>query len=116
MVLGLDKISRLGQPIVVYYSPMRIIAGTKRGIRLLGPKTMASRPITDRVKESLFNVLYNYELPAGKRVADLFSGVGSLGLESFSRGAVSVTFVEKEPKIAVILRKNIEKSGLTLSI
>ena len=90
---------------------MRIIAGDKRGMNLLGPKTDLSRPITDRVKESLFNVLQKYDLPAEKIVADLFSGVGSLGLEALSRGARFVTFVEKDEKIAEILKKNIEKAG-----
>ena len=78
---------------------------------MFSPKTMASRPITDRVKESLFNVLYNYGLPEGKIVADLFCGVGSLGLEALSRGAEFVTFVEKDPKIIATLKKNIEKAG-----
>lgn len=90
---------------------MRIIAGTKRGMKLLGPKTQVSRPVTDRVKESLFSVLYKYDLPGDKRVADLFSGVGSLGLEALSRGARFVTFVERDPKISAILKKNIEKAG-----
>ena len=92
---------------------MRIIAGSKRGMKLLSPKTDLSRPITDRVKESLFSVLYKYDLPAGKRIGDLFSGVGSLGLESLSRGAEFVTFVEKDPQVIAILKKNIEKSGFT---
>jgi 16S rRNA G966 N2-methylase RsmD len=70
-----------------------------------------SRPITDRVKESLFSVLYKYALPDGKIVADLFCGVGSLGLEALSRGAEFVTFVERDPKIIAILKKNIEKAG-----
>jgi len=90
---------------------MRIIAGTKRGMTLLSPKTDSSRPITDRVKESLFNVLFNYGLPGGDRVADLFCGVGSLGLEALSRGARFVTFVEKDERIIATLRKNIEKAG-----
>jgi len=90
---------------------MRIIAGTKRGMKLLGPKTGASRPITDRVKESLFSVLYKYDLPGGAAVADLFCGVGSLGLEALSRGAEFVTFVEQDTKIAAILNRNIEKTG-----
>ena len=90
---------------------MRIIAGTRRAMKLLSPKTDDSRPITDRIKESLFNVLYNYDLPDGKIVADLFSGVGSLGLEALSRGAQFVAFVEKNPKIIVILEKNIIKAG-----
>ena len=90
---------------------MRIIAGKKRGMKLLSPKTDVSRPITDRVKESLFSVLYKYDLPEGKMAADLFSGVGSLGIEALSRGADFVTFVEKDPKIVVILKKNIEKAS-----
>jgi 16S rRNA (guanine(966)-N(2))-methyltransferase RsmD len=90
---------------------MRIIAGTKRGMKLLSPKTQVSRPITDRVKESLFSVLYKYDLPDGKVVADLFSGVGSLGLEALSRGAASVTYVEQDTKIITILKKNIKKAG-----
>ena len=93
------------------WSKMRIIAGTKRGMKLLGPKAGASRPITDRVKESLFSVLYKYDLPSGAVVADLFCGVGSLGLEALSRGAEFVTFVEQAAKIALILNRNIEKAG-----
>lgn len=90
---------------------MRIIAGTKRGMKLFGPKTDVSRPITDRVKESLFNVLCKYGIPEGKTAADVFSGVGSMGLEALSRGAASVVFVEKDPAIAAVLKKNIEKAG-----
>jgi 16S rRNA (guanine966-N2)-methyltransferase len=90
---------------------MRIIAGTKRGMKLLSPKTDVSRPIIDRVKESLFSVLYKYDLPDGKIVADLFCGVGSLGLEALSRGAKFVTFVEKDPKIIATLEANIQKTG-----
>lgn len=90
---------------------MRIIAGTKKGMNLLSPKTIVSRPITDRVKESLFNILFKYDLPKGKFVADLFCGVGCLGLEALSRGAQFVTFVEKDRKIVATLNRNIEKAG-----
>lgn len=76
-------------------------------MKLLPPKGQDTRPITDRVKESLFNVLDNYGLLADQRVADLFSGVGSLGLEALSRGAAFATFVEQDPKIAAYLEKNI---------
>ncbi len=96
---------------VVYCSIMRIIAGSKRGMKLLGPGTYTSRPITDRVKESLFSVLYKYDLPDGAKVADLFSGVGSMGLEALSRGAQFVTFVEQDPKVISSLKRNIEKAG-----
>ncbi|OHB66079.1 MAG: 16S rRNA (guanine(966)-N(2))-methyltransferase RsmD [Planctomycetes bacterium RBG_13_62_9] len=90
---------------------MRIIAGTKRGMKLFSPETDVTRPITDRVKESLFNVLQNYDLLAGARVADLFCGVGSLGLEALSRGAASATFVEKNTEVIAVLEKNIAKAG-----
>ena len=78
---------------------------------MLSPTTRASRPITDRAKESLFSVLYGYDLPADAIVADVFCGVGSLGLESLSRGARFVTFVEKNPIIIATLNANIEKAG-----
>lgn len=90
---------------------MRIIAGAKRGMKLLISDTRETRPITDRVKESLFMVLHNYELLAGAQVADLFCGVGSLGLEALSRGAASATFVEKSDEMADLLEKNIAKAG-----
>jgi len=80
-------------------------------MKLLSPATGSSRPITDRVKESLFSVLYRYDLPAVAVVADLFCGVGSLGLESLSRGARFVTFVENDPGIIATLNANIERAG-----
>jgi 16S rRNA (guanine966-N2)-methyltransferase len=101
---------------------MRIIAGVKRGMKLFSPPPLlrfakqsggGSRPILDRVKQSLFDCLQKYNLPAGATVADLFSGVGSLGLESLSRGAEFAAFIEKDPKTASILEKNIAKAGFT---
>lgn len=80
-------------------------------MKLFSPPGRDSRPITDRVKESLFSVLQKYGLPAGKTVADLFAGVGSLGLEALSRGATFVTFVEQNPKITPLLERNIAKAG-----
>jgi 16S rRNA (guanine966-N2)-methyltransferase len=90
---------------------MRIIAGTKRGMKLLSPPDETSRPILDRVKESIFSVLQKYDLPAGKRVADVFSGVGSFGLESLSRGAAAAVFVEKNRDTIDVLKQNIQKTG-----
>jgi len=90
---------------------MRIIAGQKRGLRLLSPKGDVSRPITDRVKESVFSVLYKYDIPVDMTVADVFSGVGSIGLEALSRGAKFCTFIEKDPKVVAVLEKNIAKAG-----
>jgi len=79
-------------------------------MKLVSPKGRRTRPIIGRVKESLFNVLYKYGMPKGKLVADLFCGTGSLGLEALSRGAVGVTFVEKNHKVVEILNRNIEKA------
>ncbi len=78
---------------------------------LFCPKTRITRPITDRVKESLFMVLQNYDVLSGASVADLFCGVGSLGLEALSRGAGFVTFVENSAEILVALEKNVAKAG-----
>ena len=94
---------------------MRIIAGQRRGMKLLSPKTTDTRPITDRVKESLFNVLQKYGSMKGKCVVDLFCGTGSLGLEALSRGAQWVTFVERSQRIITGLKKNIEKAGFANS-
>jgi 16S rRNA (guanine966-N2)-methyltransferase len=94
---------------------MRIIAGQRRGMKLLSPKTSDTRPITDRVKESLFNVLQNYGSIKGKYVADLFCGTGSLGLEALSRGAKLAFFVDYNPRVITSLKKNIEKAGFTNS-
>jgi 16S rRNA (guanine966-N2)-methyltransferase len=80
-------------------------------MKLMSPKTQDSRPIIDRVKESLFSVLYKYDLPNGAVVGDVFSGVGSLGLEALSRGASFVTFIERDPETAKILEGNIAKAG-----
>ena len=88
---------------------MRIIAGEKRGMIFLSPKTSGTRPVTDRVKESIFNVLQKFGPMDGKWVADLFCGTGSMGLESLSRGAEHVVFVERDSRVVEILKKNITK-------
>jgi 16S rRNA (guanine966-N2)-methyltransferase len=91
---------------------MRIISGSKRGMNLLGPRSPGTRPITDRVKESLFNVLYSRQGPLhGMHVADLFCGTGSLGLEALSRGADAAVFFERDRRAVEVLWKNIDKAG-----
>jgi len=84
-------------------------------MKLLEPEGLVSRPILDRVKESLFNILFSRGLPQGAMVADLFAGVGSLGLEALSRGAAFVSFVEMDSGIAAILQRNIEKTGFAVN-
>ncbi|MDD5135614.1 MAG: RsmD family RNA methyltransferase [Phycisphaerae bacterium] len=90
---------------------MRIIAGAKRGMKLLPPDGDATRPIIDRVKESIFDVLYKYNLIEGRCVADLFCGTGSFGLEAVSRGAKDALFVDADKGVIEILKKNIAKAG-----
>lgn len=86
---------------------MRIIAGKFKGHHLVSFQADHIRPTTDRVKETLFNKI-QFEIE-GRKVLDLFSGTGSLGLEAYSRGAESVHFVDKHPKSLEILLKNIAK-------
>jgi len=91
---------------------VRIIAGERRGMKLLSPPGMDTRPVTDRVKESLFSILLSsYGLPEGAKVGDVFSGTGSFGLEALSRGADCVTFVDMGKQVVEVLNKNIERAG-----
>jgi 16S rRNA (guanine966-N2)-methyltransferase len=85
---------------------MRIIAGEFRGRVLLPPEGQATRPITDRVKQSLFDVLT--PRIGGAVVLDIFAGTGSMGLESLSRGAAGAHFFEADRSALLRLRKNIE--------
>lgn len=89
---------------------MRIIAGEFRSRRLLTPKDdQVTRPIPDRVKESLFSLLRGQ--CEGASVFDAFSGTGALGLEAISRGAVRCVMVEKDRDAAAMLKSNIEMLG-----
>lgn len=95
---------------------MRIIGGTRRGLKLadVGDGDMAAhlRPTSDRVRESIFNLLVNGtqgNLVAGARVLDLFAGTGALGLEALSRGAAEVVFVDDGARALTLLRANIAK-------
>ncbi len=86
---------------------MRIIAGKAKGRVLVAPKARVLRPTTDRVKESLFNILS----VEGRQFLDLFAGAGSVGLEAASRGASRVLFVESNRACAQAIRTNIERCG-----
>lgn len=95
---------------------MRIIAGQFRGVALAsvgkGDSGAHLRPTSDRVRESLFNVLANHDVFDGARVLDLFAGTGALGLEALSRGASHVCFVDDGVKAGQLIRQNI---GITRS-
>jgi 16S rRNA (guanine966-N2)-methyltransferase len=89
---------------------VRIIAGTKRGARIVAPKGIATRPTGDRVREAAFNLIGPVD---GATVLDLFAGSGALGLEALSRGAASATFVESDRAACRTISQNLEKLGLT---
>jgi 16S rRNA (guanine966-N2)-methyltransferase len=86
---------------------MRIIAGTFRSRPLQAPAGLATRPTSDRLRETLFNVLAPRIV--GARVLDLYAGSGAVGLEALSRGAERVVFVERAPAPLKALRTNLEK-------
>ncbi|HEU5198950.1 MAG TPA: RsmD family RNA methyltransferase [Ktedonobacterales bacterium] len=90
---------------------MRIVGGEARGRRLKGPKTADTRPVLDRVKTALFDILSERVVDAD--VLDLFGGTGAIGLEALSRGAAHATFVEINHQMAGILRENARATGLT---
>lgn len=89
---------------------MRIVGGEARGRRLKGPKTAGTRPVIDRVKTALFDILRERVVDA--EVLDLFGGTGAIGLEALSRGAAHATFVEINHQMAGILRENARATGL----
>lgn len=84
----------------------RIIGGVVGSLRLKGP-AKATRPTSDRVKESVFSILASMDVLEDALVIDLFAGTGALGLEAASRGAKSVTLVEKDRAAAAICKENI---------
>src|SRR6187431_3387580 len=93
---------------------MRIVGGRLRGRALAAPKSQAIRPTTDRLRESLFNILaHAYGDPVtDARVLDLFAGTGALGLEALSRGAAFTLFVDDGVEARALLRGNVEALGL----
>ena len=89
---------------------LRVIGGTARGVPLKSPDPKNTRPTMDRTKESLFNILMPYISDA--RVLDLFSGSGSLGIESLSRGAKEAVFVDNSKNCRNIIIENLKKTRL----
>ena len=90
---------------------MRIISGTFKGKKIIQPKDLKTRPLKDLVKESVFNILehsnkFDINLDISN-ILDIFSGVGSFGLECLSRGVKQVTFIENYKEALTILKKNL---------
>jgi 16S rRNA (guanine966-N2)-methyltransferase len=94
---------------------MRIVAGQYRGKPLIAPEGSATRPTSDRARESIFNILEHAPWSPGvreARVADLFAGSGALGFEAISRGAAFALFVETDEAARGAIRDNVEALGL----
>lgn len=90
---------------------LRIIGGEHRSRRIEAPADASvTRPLPDRVREAIFNLLRGHI--EGQGVADVFAGTGSFGLEALSRGAAACTFYERDREIATLLRRNIEALGV----
>lgn len=90
---------------------MRIISGKARGTNIISPEGESTRPTLDRVREAIFSMLF--DATTGAVVLDLFAGSGAMGLESLSRGAVRVDFVDSDSKACDVVRRNIAKTRLT---
>lgn len=89
---------------------MRVIAGKARRIQLDTPKGQEVRPTTDRIKETLFNILNPYIYDS--YFLDLFSGSGAIGIEALSRGAKEVTFIENNQQALACIKDNLERTKL----
>jgi 16S rRNA (guanine966-N2)-methyltransferase len=90
---------------------IRIISGTLKGRRLRTPDWPGLRPTSDRLRETLFNVLG--QRLDGWRVLDAFAGTGAVGIEALSRGAAEVTFVEHDARAAALIAENLAHCGVT---
>ena len=90
---------------------MRIISGSLKGRKILDPKDLKTRPLKDLTKESIFNIINHsnkFEIIINKsKILDVFSGVGSFGIECLSRGAVNVTFIENYKEALLVLKRNL---------
>src|SRR5688500_422077 len=90
---------------------MRVIAGSFKGRRLKTPSWDGLRPTSDKLRETLFNILAA-RVP-GARVLDGFAGTGAVGIEALSRGAAYVTFVESDRRAAALIEENLAVCGIT---
>jgi len=89
---------------------MRVVTGEAKGRKLKAPKTAGTRPIIDRVKTALFDILSTRVEDA--RFLDLFAGTGSVGIEALSRGAAHATFIEMNHSVLKLVRENLKITGL----
>ncbi len=90
---------------------MRVIAGALKGRRLRPPTWEGVRPTSDKLRETLFNILAP-RVP-GARVLDAYAGTGAVGIEALSRGAAHVTFVDRDQRAAALIAENLARCGVT---
>src|SRR5712672_3379608 len=90
---------------------MRVIAGTLKGRRLKAPTWDGLRPTSDKLRETLFNILA--PRIAGARLLDGYAGTGAVGIEAISRGAASVVFVEHDRQAEALIAENLAHCGVT---
>jgi 16S rRNA (guanine966-N2)-methyltransferase len=84
-----------------------VVAGEAKGRRLLAPPGQGTRPTSDRVRESIFDILTSLDAVDGATVADLFAGSGAMGVEALSRGAAHATFVDNDPGAIQAIKANV---------
>lgn len=89
---------------------MRVISGKAKGVQLQAVPGSGTRPVTDRVKEAVFDILGDSIVDS--QVLDLFAGTGGVGIEALSRGAAQAVFVEKHPKAIATIRTNLRRTAL----
>lgn len=92
-------------------APVRVIAGSLKGRQLKAPTWNGVRPTSDKLRETLFNILA--PRLSGARVLDAYAGTGAVGIEALSRGAGHVTFVERDPRAQALVAENLARCGLT---
>jgi len=90
---------------------MRVIAGTLKGRRLEAPTWSGLRPTSDKLRETIFNILA--ARVEGARVLDGYAGTGALGIEALSRGAAHVAFVERDARAQALIARNLARCGVT---
>jgi 16S rRNA (guanine966-N2)-methyltransferase len=93
---------------------MRVVGGRFKGLALAAPKGQSIRPTSDRLRESVFNILaHAYDDPVeGARVLDLCAGTGAMGIEALSRGARSALFIDMSAEARALIRRNLDAAGI----
>ena len=89
---------------------LRVIAGSLKGRRLNAPSWEGLRPTSDKLRETIFNILA--PRIAGARVLDAYAGTGALGIEALSRGARAVTFIERDRRAQTLIEENLARCGI----